>query len=598
MILVFGGTTEGRLAIKTLDEGSGHYFYSTRGEGRQVECGHGIHVTGGMDGTAMEDFCLVHGIRLIVDAAHPFARTLHATVASVAARLGIPVVRLERRYPDVAGDDVVWCAGYADAVCRMKKDGTERLLALTGVQTIAALHHFWKDHDTYFRILNREESLALAAEAGFPESRLVYYGEDDLDSLLEKICPDAVITKESGVSGGFPAKIEAARRHGVRVYVVRRPPLPESFITVDGEYGLRREVERVLPDFYTLHIGFTTGSCATAAAKAALWALLTGEILKEVSFRIPEGETMRMDVEGVEVLPGNATASVIKDAGDDPDVTHRSRISVTVAYAAGIGIRFYGGEGIGTVTLPGLGLDPGEPAINPVPRRMISSELSALYQGGLEVTVSLEDGEQLAARTFNPRVGIVGGVSIIGTTGIVRPFSHEAFVESIRREIGVAVALRCHRIVVNSGGKSEKFMRSLYPDLPQQAFIHYGNAVADTMEVARECGVKRLTIGLMLGKAVKLAQGHMDTHSHKVSLDKDFLKEVADDCGCSADAREAIEGLNLARELPDILSSEDAPRFFNAIVSMCRRHCAAIYPGALEAVLIADNGRILSRSEK
>ena len=144
-------------------------------------------------------------------------------------------------------------------------------------------------------------------------------------------------------------------------------------------------------------------------------------------------------------------------------MTDKSLISVKVSFAEHDGIRFFGGEGIGTITLPGLGLPVGEAAINPVPRSMMRTELSALYDGGLDVTVSLEGGEELAERTFNPRVGVVGGVSIIGTSGIVRPFSHEAFLESIRREMNVALANGCGMVVVNSGGKSEKYMKALFP---------------------------------------------------------------------------------------------------------------------------------------
>lgn len=594
MIIVFGGTTEGRVAVRTLDEGEGRYYYSTFSDYQQVECGHGTHISGAMTEAGMREFCLNHGIRLIVDAGHPFASGLHETIGRVGRMLELPVVRLERRYPKVVSDNVVWCRDYDDAARLMESHGVRRLLSLTGVQTIPKLKAFWQAHDTYFRILDRSDSLEKALKAGFPESKLVFYEKENTDRLLDEIKPDAVITKESGESGGFGEKIEAALRRGVRVFVVRRPALPENFIVVDGRHGLRREIERLLPDFYPLHTGFTTGSCATAATKAALTGLLTGNELREVSFRIPEGETMRMEIESVVVSSGSATATVIKDAGDDPDVTHRSRITVTVSFASHTGIRFLGGEGIGTVSLPGLGLPVGEPAINPVPRAMISAELSALYSGGLDVRIGLEDGEALALKTFNPRVGVEGGVSIIGTTGIVRPFSHEAFIESIRREVDVAVAMKCDRIVVNSGGKSERFMKALYPSLPQQAFIHYGNAIGDMMAIAQEAGVGRLTIGLMLGKAVKLAEGHLDTHSHKITLNREFLTEVAERCGCSPAASEAIGRLNFARELPWLLSEEDGQRFFLALLKLCHSHCAAIFHGALEAVLMADDGKILT----
>lgn len=594
MILVFGGTTEGRMAIKTLDEGVGQYYYSTRDGYQEVECAHGDLVSGEMSETGMKEFCGTHNIKLLIDAAHPFAVNLHATVGKVARSLNLPAVRLERRYPDVNLENVIWCDSYEEAVEAMEREGVKRLLALTGVQTMTKLKSFWIRHDTYFRILDRRDSWDKAVAAGFPKDHLVFYEENDLSRIVSEVVPDAIITKESGLSGGFQEKIDVALQYACKVYVVRRPTLPDNFIEVDGVHGLRREVERIIPEFYSLHTGFTTGSCATAAAKAALIGLLTGEKVSEIKFKIPEGETMKMAVESVEISHGTACASVIKDAGDDPDVTDGSRITVTVKYAFHPGIEFKGGKGVGTVTLPGLGLDVGEPAINVVPRQMMINELSSLYHGGLDVTVDLEDGDMLAAKTFNPKVGVVGGVSIIGTTGIVRPFSHEAFVESMRREVGVAIALKCDRIVVNSGGKSERFMKTIYPELLPQAFIHYGNAIGDIMEIARDMNVKAVTIGLMLGKAVKLAEGHMDTHSHRITFNKDFLKEVALGAQCSPEALNAIEQLNLARELPTLLNDCDASRFFAAIGKLCHEHCADIYNGSLRTVLMADDGKILN----
>lgn len=597
MILVFGGTTEGRVAVKTLDEGEGRYVYSTRSPLQQVECAHGEHICGVMSKDAMIDFCRNNEVRVIVDAAHPFAEHLHTTISEVADFLSIPVVRLERRYFEIDRPGIIWCDSYDDAISKMTERGINRLLALTGVQTIPKLKKFWEKLDTWFRILNRDESIDKAAEAFFPESRLVFYRENDTYSLIEELHPDAIITKESGDTGGFKEKVDAAMSSGIKVFVVRRPKLPDNFITVEGKHGLRMEIERLIPEFYPLHTGFTTGSCATAAAKAALTGLLTGEEVKEISFRIVEGERMKMPVESVEISNDSANASVIKVSGDDPDVTDGCRITATVTYSPNAGIRFFGGEGIGTVTLPGLGLDVGEPAINPGPRKNMTEELSSLYAGGLDVTISLENGEELAEKTFNPRVGVVGGVSIIGTTGIIRPFSHEAFIDCIRREMDVALAMKCERIVVNSGGKSERFMKNLFPGLPPHAFIHYGNAIGEIMEIGHDKNVPRMTIGIMLGKAVKLAEGNMDTHSHKITVNREFLKELAAESGCSRDALEVFETFNLARELPRLLSEEDSARFFPALLKECHRHCAAIFPNKLDAVLIADDGRILSRIE-
>ena len=596
MILVFGGTTEGRIAVSTLDEGEGGYFYSTLSDAQEIECAHGTRISGSMSADSMLSFCKQHGIRIIVDAAHPFATRLHDTVAVTADRLAIPVIRLERLPADCESDHIIPCSDFNDAIGKMRHDGVTRLLALTGVNTISPLKPFWEKRETFFRILDREDSVKKALDAGFPTSRLIYYRPDDTPRLISELHPNAIITKESGASGGFAEKVQAAIQHNILIYVVRRPPLPKSFITVEGTHGLRRAIERLLPQFYPLHTGFTTGSCATAAAKAALIALLTGEKRTEITFRIPEGERMAMSVKSVETRDEDATATVIKDAGDDPDVTDKSEISARVAFARHEGIRFSGGEGIGIVTLPGLGLEVGEAAINPVPRRMITEELTALYAGGLDVTISLKGGAELAARTFNPRVGISGGVSIIGTSGIVRPFSHEAFVESLCREMNVAIAMGCRPIVVNSGAKSEKFLKKLFPALPPQGFIHYGNAIGEIMTISRDLGVESLVIGILIGKAVKLAEGHIDTHSHKTTFNRDFLLNVARECGCSQEASVAISGMNIARELWSILSPSDAEMFFQEILRRYHEQCARIYPGNLESILLSDDGSIFYSS--
>lgn len=601
MILVLGGTTEGRLAVKVLDEAGKSYFYSTRGELQQVNCRNGERVTGGMDEQKMEEFCRSNGIRLLIDAAHPFAVQLHKTVEQVSRKLNLSVVRFERKYPPRT-DDVIWCKDYNDAVLRLKEDGISRLLALTGVQTIGKLRDFWADENSkpecWFRILDREESLSLAVRHGFDTSRLVYYHEGEPEAqLMEKIRPQAVLTKESGESGGFVEKLEAARGLGIPVYAVCRPSLPDSFITVTGVHGLRKAVERLFPDFYPLRSGYTTGACATAAAKAALVKLLTSESLSEVSFHIPDGEELSLPLESVYLNDASSvTATVVKDAGDDPDVTNNRVIEVKVFYSEKPGIHFLQGKGVGVVTLPGLGLPVGEPAINNTPRQMIIRELSELYSGGLDVTISVPGGEELALKTFNPKLGIVGGISIIGTSGIVRPFSSEAFVDAIRREIEVCQAIGAERLVINSGAKSEKYVKREYPDLPPQAFVHYGNYIGDTLKIAEELKISKVTMGIMLGKAVKLAEGHLNTYSKQVVMNKEFLIEQAKKCGCSQKAFNVISDMTLARELWTNLPEHDASLFFPALLNECMKHCSALLTDTeLTLMLIDEDGNIVCR---
>ena len=609
MILILGGTTEGRLAVRVADAAGSPYWYSTRGELQQIECKHGTHISGALDETAMAAFCREHGIRLLVDAAHPFAEELHRTVAAVAESLDLPVVRVERTY-DAEDEDILWCDDYADAIRRLEADGITRLLALTGVQTIAKLRPYWEKHDCWFRILHRDESLEKAAQQGFPKERLVYYEEDDEAALIARLRPQAILTKESGESGGFSKKLAAARVAGIPLYAVRRPALPAGFEVVTGEHGLRKAVERLVPGFFPLRSGFTTGACATAAAKAALLALLGKPVGETVEVLFPDGEILSLPVKiadlrckadgmafselfSAEKTPSRslamqyATAVVVKDAGDDPDVTNGREIVATVAFSDEPGIHFLQGEGVGRVTLPGLGLPIGGPAINRVPREMMTRELSALYAGGLDVTISVPGGRELAQRTFNPKLGIVDGISIIGTSGIVRPFSNEAFVDAIRREVEVAVAVGAQRLVINSGAKSEAFLKKQYPDLPAQAFVHYGNFIGETLKIAADLKVSKVTMGIMLGKAVKLAEGHLDTHSKSVVMNKAFLKEVAAEAGCSPAAAAAIDRLTLARELWKGLPQDDADRFFPALLGRCRKVCETVYPaGAGELTLI------------
>ena len=588
MILVLGGTTEGRLAVKIIDEAGKPYFYSTKGEWQEVVCKNGTHVTGGMDAEAMIEFCRRNSIRLLVDAAHPFAVQLHQTVSETACTLQIPVVRLERRYP-VRTDEIIWCEDFPDAIRQLEKAGIERLLALTGVQTIGKLRPYWEKHACRFRVLPREESISLAQKQGFDTHELVYYeAGKPLSLLIDQWQPQAILTKESGDSGGFDEKVKAAGRKRIPVFAVKRPPLPENFSIVTGEHGLRKQIEKRVPDFYPLRSGYTTGACATAASKAALLALLSGEEQQTASFTLPDGEEMTVPVAHTEIGKNTATASVVKDAGDDPDVTHGHAIVSTVSLSSVPGIHFLQGEGVGRVTLPGLGLEIGEPAINRTPRQMIIQELSALYDGGLDVTISVPDGRELALRTFNPKLGIIGGISIIGTSGIVRPFSSEAFVEAIRREIEVCVAIGSPRLVINSGAKSERFVKSYYPELPPQAFVHYGNFIGETLKIAAELNIPAVTMGIMIGKAVKLAEGNLNTHSKKVIMNKNFLKSIADKAGCTPETDGMIEQITLSRELWTSLPPADADKFFPCLLDHCRKYCKPLLPSGLITILLID----------
>ena len=453
MILIFGGTTEGRIVCGVLDESGKEYYYSTKGAFQELEMVHGKRVSGAMTHEVMHQFITEQEIQLVIDAAHPFAAVLHKTIGEVTAELGIPVIRYERRYSERTGQ-VIECASYEEMIAKLEAQPCHRLLALTGVNTIAPLKPFWSRHESYFRILDREDSREKAEAAGFPFDHIVYFQPGEDQELFDRIQPDAVITKESGESGFFDEKIAPALAAGVPVYMITRPALPEHYQYVYGPVGLRKAVQRLAPDFFPLKTGFTTGSTATAATMAALHALLhDGEALEQATIILPSGEEVELPVELVEPTERGYRARARKYSGDDPDVTHLAEIySEVVLTEEHSGIRFLQGEGVGRVTLPGLGLEIGGPAINRVPRSMMEAVVRRAYpEGGVDITISIPTGRELAVKTFNPRLGILDGISIVGTSGVVKPFSSEAFIASIVRQVDVALALGADTVVALSG---------------------------------------------------------------------------------------------------------------------------------------------------
>lgn len=598
MILVFGGTTEGRKAAEVLEEAGSPFFYSTKTGEQELSLHNGERIDGAMDAEAMKAFIDKHSIRLIVDAAHPFASQLHHTIAVVASDRHIPVIRYERIYPP-RDPDITWIDDYVQVPTDIHS-----LLATTGVQSISKLK--WLEAlgiKVFYRILNRESSLLLAYEQGVTDDQLCYF-EDSNDIEVDA---DAILLKESGLSGGFCEKVAAARAKGMRIIALKRPELIQGD-SINGPYGLRRAVEKLLPEFYPLHSGLTTGTCATAAAIAATIRLIKGEMPKEVPVMLPDGETIMVAVDY-----GEDYAYCTKEAGDDPDVTNGIEVRAKVIASDNHGltrtdpicaekevrnspqksVAIYGGEGVGRFTLPGFDYPPGEAAINKAPREMIRHNLQTILSPltshllPLKVTISVPDGEEIARRTFNPRLGIEGGISIIGVSGIVKPFSEEAFIDSIRKCMEVAKASGSERVVINSGGKSERFVKTLYPELPRQAFVEYGNYIGETLKIAHELSIPKVTLGVMLGKAVKLAAGHLDTHSRKTTMDLGFIQQMLQESGITID----ISDITLARELWERIPSEQLQDFAQTVIRHCAEHCLPLLPnGELTILLIDDNG--------
>lgn len=271
----------------------------------------------------------------------------------------------------------------------------------------------------------------------------------------------------------------------------------------------------------TLRRGWTTGACATAATKAAYAALLGHEFPDPVSITLPKGEQPAFALALAEKGDGWARVGIVKDAGDDPDVTHGCMVIAKVSHGRS-GLKFLAGEGVGTVTKPGLPIGVGEPAINPVPRQMMAQVIAELGGGAVDIEISIPGGEALAAKTWNPRLGIVGGLSILGTTGIVNPFSCAAWISSIHRGIDVARAAGVAHVAGCTGSTSEDAVRAHY-GLPLEAMLDMGDFAGGLLKYLKLHPVARLTIGGGFGKMVKLAQGQMDLHSGRAQVDFEWL---------------------------------------------------------------------------
>ena len=302
-----------------------------------------------------------------------------------------------------------------------------------------------------------------------------------------------------------------------------------------------------------LRRGWTTGACATAATKAAVTALTGQGFPDPVTIELPKGERPAFAL-AVEALgAGWARAGIVKDAGDDPDVTHGATVLATVRRGvAGTGIVFRAGEGVGTVTKAGLPIPPGEPAINPVPRRLMTTVAEAvLAERGwpldLEIEIAVPDGAALADRTWNPRLGILGGLSILGTTGVVHPYSCSAWIHSIHRGVDVARAEGLEHIAGATGSTSEATVQRLY-DLPDHALIDMGDFAGGLLKYLRAHPVPRLTIAGGFAKLTKLAQGHLDLHSGRSQVSLDTLATRLEAAGGGPALGQAVRVANTAAE--------------------------------------------------
>ena len=304
-----------------------------------------------------------------------------------------------------------------------------------------------------------------------------------------------------------------------------------------------------------LRTGWTTGTCSAAAAKAATTALLAQQPQTAVEVRLPDDRMVPFPVERCDVAPDRAEAVVVKDAGDDPDVTHGAHLTATVRWADRPGLHLEGGVGVGVVTKPGLGLEVGGPAINPVPRRMIGENVGAvvdLATRGVRVTISVPDGEQRARKTTNARLGILGGISILGTTGVVRPFSTESWRASVVQAVSVMAAQGEPMLVLATGGRTEKAAMRMLPDLPEVCFVEVGDFTGAALRKAAEEGLREVVFAGMAGKLTKLASGVLMTHYTRSRVDLAVLAELTAQAGGDDALARAVGEANTARHAYEI----------------------------------------------
>lgn len=608
MILVFGGTTEGRMVAQLLQTIQLPFFYSTKTGVRQDVPAH-YCIAGAKNIEEIEYFCKSKDIKLIIDAAHPFASELHHNIAKVASNTGIETLRIEREPIDVADYAHVTIfdsfESLTEAFC---KSTYNKALALTGVQTISKLQKAWQEKQIYFHILDTPHSAETAIKSGIDKKFIIpedaMLSEKRMLELINETDAAVVLTKESGQSGGLLAKIKVTQQAGIPLWIIARPSMPSFSHTVFGKKQTLQSILALKKSILkedVLRTGFTTGTCVCAALKACVTALEDGVFPEVTEVFLPDGTKAVFPVFPQELSYPVASCTVIKDAGDDPDITHAKEIGCQVRYTDLQNISFKRGIGIGIATLPGLKVPVGEPAINPQPRRMMAElieELSAFYgiEKGFEITPFVPEGEKLALQTFNGRVGVTGGISILGTTGRVFPYSSAAFLDALRQQIHVASELGAERIVATSGKRSEKMLQQYCPNLCNQAFVQYGNFVGETIKIATEEAFNYITIGIMLGKASKLAEGHLDTHSREVLFNPKFAAKLASELGYPKSVCNKIKTLALANAIPDIIPFSPQEAFYKEIASRCLKVCRDAAPAGTMieiALFVGENEPVI-----
>jgi len=350
----------------------------------------------------------------------------------------------------------------------------------------------------------------------------------------------------------------------------------------------------------SLRTGYTTGTCAAAAAKGAAL-VLAGTPATAIEVSLPGNETARIPVHESGRGGGGAFCAVIKDAGDDPDITNGACICATITLRETDEIIIAAGAGVGMVTRPGLAVAPGKPAINPVPERMICAsvrEVLPVWQGA-HVTISVAGGEELAKKTLNPRLGIVGGISILGTTGLVIPYSHQAYRDSIVCAFDVIRAMGLSCAVLCTGRSSEKEAQRVYNTLPEAAFVLMADYFSFAVQEAARHGMARIIIAGFPGKLLKMAAGAECTHYRKADIDLSLLADLARRAGMTEHDAHGISRAHTARHAMDFIPVEFHGRLFAQLAGMVKKRVREIGGSSLsaEVLLLSYNGGVLFYEE-
>lgn len=351
-----------------------------------------------------------------------------------------------------------------------------------------------------------------------------------------------------------------------------------------------------------LRTGFTTGTCATASSMAAVLAIINQKKIDSVDVILPNGNNITIKIHNCEFSEKKANCSVIKDGGDDPDVTHGAEIIVDVSLTPDVKkIEIDGGEGVGIVTKPGLGLEINKPAINPTPKKMIIQNLNHIAQNillknGIRVVISVPKGKELALKTDNPRLGIVGGISILGTSGIVIPYSTASFAASVRQNLDVSLAMGNEIVVLTTGGRSEEFAKKII-DLPEHSFVQMGDFSGYTIQQCAKKDIKKAYVAGFIGKLAKMAAGVKQTHVKGSKVDTNFLASLAEKCSADEQIVEEIRNANTARHVQDIVLQNKVEGFFDEVCLQVyiqmRKHSEEKVP--IEVMLFDFDGNILAK---